>query len=118
MRTLRRVLWVVLFVAVFVLVWQFVGGNREPVSVELVFLRLSVPLWVALLGAFAIGALSAGASLVYELAKKSFAARRYKKEMAGLESEIHQLRNLPLQAPDAPGPSRSVLADDVVRPRS
>jgi len=100
MRTLRRLLVVGVFAALFYAAWVFVGGNAQDVSIELVFLRVSLPLWVALLGAFLLGALSAGASLVYELMKKSYAARRYRKEMAGLESEIHQLRNLPLAAPE------------------
>jgi uncharacterized integral membrane protein len=120
MRMLRRLLVVAVFVALFAVVWRFVGGNRDPVPIDLVFLQLSVPLWVALLGAFLLGALSAGASLIYELTKKSFAARRYRKQMAGLESEIHQLRNLPLAAPEAregPAPPRAGLADDVVRQR-
>jgi hypothetical protein len=121
MRTLRWLLVVTVFVALFAGVWRFVGGNAERVSIALPFLQLNVPLWQGLLGAFALGALSAGASLVYELAKKSFAARRYRREMAGLESEIHQLRNLPLAAPEAregPAPPRPVLTDDVVRQRS
>jgi uncharacterized integral membrane protein len=101
---LRRVLVVAVFGALFFAVWRFVNGNGTPTTVHLVFFDLhSVPLWLALLGAFLLGAASAGASLVYELAKKSFAARRYRKELAGLESEIHQLRNLPLAAPDASG---------------
>jgi uncharacterized integral membrane protein len=114
------VLLALVFVALFAVVWQFVGGNQGSVSIDLVFLQQSVPLWAALLGAFVLGALSAGASLIYELAKKSFALLRYRKQMAGLESEIHQLRNLPLAAPEAReglAPPRPALADDVVRPR-
>jgi uncharacterized integral membrane protein len=120
MRMLRRVLFVGVFVALFVGVWRFVGGNAAPVPIDLLFLQLSVPLWSALLAAFGLGALCAGASLVYELAKKSFAARRYRKQMAGLESEIHQLRNLPLAAPEAregPAPPHAGPAGDVVRQR-
>lgn len=127
MRMLRRLLVVVVFVALFAGVWRFVGGNAQPVTIELLLLQLSVPLWGALLGAFGLGALCAGASLVYELAKKSFATRRYRKQMAGLESEIHQLRNLPLagseaplaapEAREGPAPPRAGLADDVVRQR-
>jgi hypothetical protein len=104
MRMLRRVLVVGIFVGLFYAAWRFVSGNGTPTTVDLVVFQLpQVPLWSALLAAFALGALCAGASLVYELAKKSFAARRYRKELAGLESEIHQLRNLPLAAPDAEG---------------
>src|SRR5688572_11306478 len=104
MKMLRRVLVVAVFGALFVAAWRFVDGNGAPTNLDLVFFDLhSVPLWSALLGAFLLGAASAGASLVYGLAKRSFAARRYRKELAGLESEIHQLRNLPLAAPDAGG---------------
>jgi hypothetical protein len=102
MRMLRRLLVVAVFAGLFVGAWRFVAGNGDPTDLDLVFFDLhAVPLWSALVGAFALGALCAGASLVYELLKKSFAARRYRKELAGLESEIHQLRNLPLAAPDA-----------------
>ena len=95
---LRRLLAVGLFVGLFVALWQFVGGNADPVDIDLLVLRIPLPLWLALLGAFGLGALCAGASLVYQLAKRSFATRRYRKKLAGLESEIHQLRNLPLAA--------------------
>lgn len=112
MRMLRRLLVVGLFAALFVATWRFVSGNGTPTNLDLVFVQLhQIPLWSALLGAFALGATCAGASLIYELAKKSFATRRYRKALAGLESEIHQLRNLPLAAPDASGgpapPARS-----------
>ncbi len=99
---LRRLLVVGIFAALFGGAWRFVSGNGASIDLDLVFFDLhQIPLWSALLGAFGLGASSAGASLFYELAKKSFAARRYRKELAGLESEIHQLRNLPLAAPDA-----------------
>ncbi len=104
---LRRVLGIAVFVGLFIGLWQFVGGNADPVDVDLLVLRLPLPLWLALLGAFGLGALCAGASLVYQLAKRSFATRRYRKQLAGLESEIHQLRNLPLAVPErgeGPGP--------------
>src|SRR5262245_6233011 len=104
MRMLRRVLVVLVFGALFVATWRFVSGNGTPTDLDLVLVQLhEIPLWSALLGAFALGASCAGASLLYELAKKSFAARRYRKALAGLESEIHQLRNLPLAGPETPG---------------
>ena len=104
MRMLRRVLVLSVFAGLFAATWRFVSGNGAPTDLDLVLLQLhQVPLWSALLGAFALGASCAGASLFYELAKRSLAARRYRKELAGLESEIHQLRNLPLAAPEAKG---------------
>jgi uncharacterized integral membrane protein len=110
MRMLRRVLAVAVFFGLFVALWRFVGGNADPVDIDLLVLRIPLPLWLALLGSFGLGALCAGASLFYSLAKRSFATRRYRKQLAGLESEIHQLRNLPLATPEAgegPAPPES-----------
>jgi hypothetical protein len=65
MRMLRRLLVVVVFGALFVGAWRFVNGNGARIDLDLVFFTLhQLPLWSALLGAFALGALSAGASLV------------------------------------------------------
>ena len=38
---------------------------------------------------------------MYEVLKKGLVARRYRKVVKGLESEIHQLRNLPLAGTDS-----------------
>jgi uncharacterized integral membrane protein len=101
MRVLRRLLLLAVFALLFLGAWRFVNGNVAPIDLHLLFFDLpNVPLWAALLGAFGLGAACASASLFYSLAKRSFAARRYRKQLAGLESEIHQLRNLPLAAPE------------------
>ena len=60
---------------------------------------------MALLIAFGAGLLLASVSLGYKVIKKNLVARRYRKEVKGLESEIHQLRNLPLAAPDSALPT-------------
>ena len=51
------------------------------------------------------GAGFTSASLFYQVARKSLVARRYRKTVAGLESEIHQLRNLPLASSEAEPPA-------------
>jgi hypothetical protein len=120
MRMLRRLLLLAVFAGLFAAAWRFVNGNDVEVQVDLLFAQPTLKLYAALLGAFGLGALSASAGLVYELAKRSFAARRYRKELAGLESEIHQLRNLPLAAPEAqpgPAPPEGVPARDAARSR-
>ena len=71
-----------------------------------------MPVWVALLVAFAVGVLSAGVSLGYELIKKSLIARRYRRVAAGLESEIHQLRNLPLVGADSASALQAVAGGE------
>jgi uncharacterized integral membrane protein len=102
MRVVRRLLVVALFVAALVLGWWFARANSAAVTVDYLVGRLGdVSLWAALLGAFAAGAAVAGGIGLYQVAKLQLVRRRYRKTVRGLESEVHQLRNLPL-AVDAP----------------
>lgn len=72
-------------------------ANSVLVNVDLLFWQAPpLELWLALGLSFLIGVLCASAGLFYQLAKKSLVARRYRKAVVGLESEVHQLRNLPL----------------------
>jgi hypothetical protein len=69
------------------------------VVVDLLFMTAPpTPLWLALVLAFSLGASGAALLLLYELGKLGLTTRRYRKTVASLESEIHQLRNLPLAA--------------------
>jgi uncharacterized integral membrane protein len=107
MRNLRRLLVLAALAAVLWVGWRFAGSNSGPVSVDYLFGRAEdVSLWLALVVAFALGALVSGTLGVYQVAKLGLLARRYRKAASGLESEIHQLRNLPL-ASDAERPPRS-----------
>jgi uncharacterized integral membrane protein len=102
MRIVRRLLLLALFVGVLVLGWSFASHNAQPVTVHYVVGELpAIPLWAVLLGAFAAGAIVAGAFSMFEVAKQGLVARRYRKTAEGLESEIHQMRNLPLVASDS-----------------
>jgi len=103
MRVLRRLLLLAIFVGLFWVAWDFTHGNDQLVEVQL-FDRKSPPvsIWVVLVTAFGLGFACASAGLLFQLGKKSLTARRYRKTVSGLESEIHQLRNLPLSGADAP----------------
>lgn len=99
MKIARRLLAVLFFVAAFAIAYRFSGGNEEEVAVDLLLVTAPpTPLWLALVLAFALGALGASLLLLYEIGKLGLTARRYRKTVASLESEIHQLRNLPLAA--------------------
>jgi uncharacterized integral membrane protein len=101
MKTLRRILVVALFGAAFVAAYRLAGANSDPVSVDLLFMRTPLAeLWIVLLAAFGAGALAAAAVLLIELARLGLLARRYRRTLTGLETEIHQLRNLPITADD------------------
>jgi len=118
MRLARRLLVLAVFVAAFYLAWRFAMDNSRAVTIEVPLLEdVEVLLWVALLAAFALGAILAGLAAAYQVARLGLLARRYRKIIRGLESEVHQLRNLPLAdaqeepttEPDsAPAPGRAL----------
>ncbi len=97
MRLVRRLLVVAVFGAAFVLTWRFATGNSGVVIIKTpVLADIEVSLWIALLVAFAVGAIVAGLVAAYQVARLGLLGRRYRKIIRGLESEVHQLRNLPL----------------------
>lgn len=109
MRWLRRILQIGALLAILIGGWMFAAENGSPVRVHyLLGETAEIALWLALLCAFAIGALGVGAFTLMASLRHGMVRRRYRKLVGGLESEIHQLRNLPLSPdPDAPGgPSR------------
>lgn len=109
MRVVRRLLWVALAVLVLVAGWRFASQNASPVRIDLMVVRIGeTPLWVGLLCAFAAGAVCAGLAALYEVTRLALLARRYRKAMLRLESEIHQLRNLPLSADEGEPPAPAV----------
>jgi uncharacterized integral membrane protein len=99
MRMVRRLLGLALFVAALVIGWSFAHRNPDAVRVDLLLAQpAGQPLWLVLVAAFAAGALCAGLIGFYHAARLRLTARRYRRAAAGLEAEIHQLRNLPLAA--------------------
>jgi uncharacterized integral membrane protein len=121
MQLARKLLLVALFVAILVLGWRFAADHAAPVTLTIPLVEsLEIPLWMALLVAFALGAVVVGAAAALRFARVGLLARRYRKIIRGLESEIHQLRNLPLSndepvlaapasgAEDSPAPKRAL----------
>jgi len=96
MRMVRRLLGLALFLAALVGGWRFASRNPAPVHVDYLVGTLDEPLWLVLAAAFGAGALAASLFGLYHSARLSLVARRYRRIAAGLEGEIHQLRNLPL----------------------
>jgi uncharacterized integral membrane protein len=99
MRWLRRWIWVALIAAFLIGGWSLKAENADEVFVSFLFGKLHVELWEALLCAFAAGFALAGAGWLWVSLRSRMTVRRYRKEVGGLEAELHQLRNLPL-APD------------------
>jgi uncharacterized integral membrane protein len=100
MRWLRRLVALALFVATLVVGWQFAHRNADLVFVDYLFGTIDAPRWAVLLAAFFLGAVAAALVAAFQAARLALTARRYRKLALSLESELHQLRNLPLGAPD------------------
>lgn len=89
-----------LVIGLVLVAWRFAVANGAPVAIDLwLWSRQGVPLWVALLASFVAGAALVGVFWAYGGVRARLTERRYRKTVASLEAEIHQLRNLPL-APD------------------
>jgi uncharacterized integral membrane protein len=99
---LRRLVGIAFFVAVLVFGWTFAKRNAEPVHLDYLIGTLDEPGWLIVGIAAALGAAATAIAMGFQLARLALTARRYRKLASGLEDEVHQLRNLPLAAPDGP----------------
>jgi len=110
MRGLRRLGAIVLFAALLGAGWRLAAGNSIEVEVDYIFGALSaIALWKALGLALLLGAGTTGTLFGLALIRARLETRRYRKEMRGLEAEVHQLRNLPLV-----GDETALVPDDFV----
>jgi hypothetical protein len=94
------------------LLWLLVSANAEVVTVDFLLGRVQLAVWQALAVAFVSGAGLVGLYALYLMARGGLVQRRYRKQLAGLESEVHQLRNLPLRPDEAPESSASAAFED------
>jgi uncharacterized integral membrane protein len=101
MRWLRRLVAAAIFVAALVIGWRFAQRNAALVHVDYLVGTIDQPAWATLLAATLLGAGLASLVFGFHAARLALTARRYRKLARGLESEVHQLRNLPLGPPDA-----------------
>jgi hypothetical protein len=112
MKVVSRLFWIALFVGVLVFGWRFAADHASPVTITLPFLaEIQITLWLALLFAVALGALGMGFLALYQLTRLRLLGRRYRKMIRGLESEVHQLRSLPLAEADSPAAQLGVVSD-------
>ncbi len=114
MRWVRRSAGVALVVAVLVGGWLFAAANDEPVRVDFLWLDAQGPLWQAVITSFAVGFALAGAIGLWFGLRAKLVQRRYRKALGGLESEVHELRNLPL-SPDSDAAGATARGDAVQR---
>jgi uncharacterized integral membrane protein len=99
MKWLRGGFAVALFIGLLVWGWNFAGSNGQVVGVDYFFgSSAEMPLWKVLLGAGVLGGVGVLLPISLGMARTKLEARRYRKEISRLESEVQQLRNLPFAA--------------------
>ncbi len=106
MRLARRLLAIVVFVGLLIAGWQFAARNSQPVVVHHPAGEFAPSaLWAVLLVAFGLGVVLAALIAALRGARIRLVSRRYRKLIESLQSEVHQLRSLPLseqqQTPDS-----------------
>jgi len=75
----------------------FPDANSTPVDIDLLWVRVpNVEAWLLLLGSMLFGALLATLVVGFAWLKARVLNRRYRKVIKRLESELHQMRSLPL----------------------
>ena len=92
----RRLVPALLGATLLYVTWRLVGANDAPLQVDFLFAQVELATWEALLGAFLCGAGGVGLLTLYQMARGGLMSRRYRRKLANLETEVHQLRNLPL----------------------
>ena len=97
MRTVRRLFAIIVFVGLLIAGWHFAASNAAPIVVRHPGGEFGeAALWLVLLVAFGSGVGLTTLVALVRGARIRLVSRRYQKLVAGLQSEVHQLRNLPL----------------------
>ena len=105
---IRRLVPTVVGAGLLYLAWRLINANAEGVKVDFLLGRVDLVLWQALGTSFLLGATMVGLYAIYQTARGGLVSRRYRKQLSNLETEVHQLRNLPLAPLEASTPE---LAD-------
>jgi uncharacterized membrane protein YciS (DUF1049 family) len=90
-----------LFVAALWLGWSFRAANAQAIDVDLIWFQTSgLELWWSLFLAAGVGGASGAIFVGFAWLRLRLLNRRYRKAIKRLESELHQMRSLPLVSSD------------------
>ena len=113
-----------LFVGTLVLGWNFAAANAATIQIDLLWTTLvEISVWRLVVVSFALGGTIVGATFGFLWLRGWELRRRYRKTIRKLESELHQMRSLPLSgAADAgfveSGPADSGSSRDAAASRA
>ena len=117
MHVIRRVLIVALFVALLAVGWNFADGNGETISVDyLIGATVPLPIWMWLGLAWISGGLLVALYLGFALVRGRVENRRLRKALGGLEDELRQFRNRPIEIEGDPDPHPASATMTAIRP--
>ncbi len=86
-----------LFVGTLVLGWKFAAANAATIQIDLLWTTLvEISVWRLVVVSFALGGTIVGAAFGFLWLRGWELRRRYRKTIRKLESELHQMRSLPL----------------------
>jgi len=115
MRSVRRLLAAAILVAAVLGIVKLASVNDAIVSIRYFWGVADVPLWQGLLAAFVSGFALASLGWLVSGLRSTLVQRRYRKAVGKLESQVHELRNLPL-APGAEADPPGRTSDGPVEP--
>jgi uncharacterized membrane protein YciS (DUF1049 family) len=96
----RLLVWLVLiglFIAALWAGWTFRSSNSVRIDLELIWIRVpDVELWWVVLGSMAFGAGLATAIVGFAWLRGRLLNMRYRRAIKRLETELHEMRSLPL----------------------
>jgi uncharacterized membrane protein YciS (DUF1049 family) len=93
----------VCFVALLWLGWSFRVGNETPIDLDLIWVRFQqVELWRVILLASGTGAVVSALCVGLAWLRSRLLNRRYRRVIRRLESELHEMRSLPLVGSEPP----------------
>ena len=105
MKILRRILALGSFIFCLVVGWNFATRNGGVVRVDLLLgVVEDAKVWLVIVMSVAFGAAFVALASATLMLRSNFLARRYRKAITELETEVHQQRNLPLAVEDLTRP--------------
>jgi len=101
MEFLRKLIFAIVFLLILWIAASLIALNKDPIMLDILFIKLEQKLGVILLAAFAVGWLFGILSMFLPWMKRANKARVLGKQLKTKEKEVENLRQLPMSDPDS-----------------